>query len=251
MSAAWWTTSCRVASSTARRVRSRPSPSVSPTQRTTITPIVWKSLVRRLTMAVRLRRGEELVAGSSHGADRLGSAELAPELCDVDVDRARAAGVRHAPYEVEQPLPREHDAGMLEEAREQVELLRRQLDRVAVDGDVARVATEDDRPHGEQLVRIARLGPTKDCLDPRRELARRERLRDVVVGPEFEARDAVGLLVARGEHDDRDLRVRAQHAAHLEAVDAGKADVEHDEPDGMPAQFCDRLLPGAEPQHAP
>ena len=56
-------------------------------------------------------------------------AELAPQLRDVDVDGARAAGVGHPPDEVEQLLAREHDAGMLEEAREQVELLARQLDR--------------------------------------------------------------------------------------------------------------------------
>ena len=74
---------------------------------------------------------------------------------------------------------------------------------------------------------------------------------DVVVGAELEARDAVGLLVARGQHHDRHLRVRAHLPAHLEAVDPGQADVEHDEPHRMAPQLGDGLLAGAEPDDAP
>ncbi len=122
--------------------------------------------------------------------------------------------------------------GMLEEAREQVELLARQLDLSAGDGDVARVAPQHDVARREHLVLVAVLDAAQDRLDARGELARRERLRDVVVGAELEAGDAVGLLVARGQHQDRHLRVRAHLPADLEAVDPRQADVEHDEPTG-------------------
>ena len=47
------------------------------------------------------------------------------------------------------------------------------------------------------------LAAAQHGLDPRRQLARRERLHDVVVGADLEPGDAVGLLVARGQHQDR------------------------------------------------
>ena len=126
---------------------------------------------------------------------------------------------------------------VLEEAREQVELLARQLDVLARDRHVVRVAAQHDLAGGEHLVLGALLGPAEDRLDPGGELARRERLRDVVVGAELEAGDPVGLLVARGQHHDRHLRLGAHLPADLEAVDPGQADVEHDEPDRVAAQL--------------
>ena len=121
----------------------------------------------------------------------------------------------------------------------------------AADGHLARVAPQDDLARRQHLVLVALLGAAEDRLDPSRELARRERLGDVVVGAELEPRDAIGLLVARGEHDDRHLRAGADPAADLEAVDARQADVEHDEADRMAAELGDRLLARPEPDDAP
>ena len=60
------------------------------------------------------------------------------------------------------------------------------------------------------------LGGSGRCLrapehrpDAGDQLARAERLHDVVVGPELEAGHPVGLVPARGEHDDRDSSNRA------------------------------------------
>ena len=47
-------------------------------------------------------------------------------------------------------------------------------------------------------------GPPQQRADTRRELAGRERLRDVVVRAELEADDPVGLLAARRQQDDRE-----------------------------------------------
>src|SRR3954447_10334393 len=140
---------------------------------------------------------------------------------------------------------------MLEEASEEVELFRRQLDVLAGDGDIARVTAEHDLVRGEDRVLPTLLDAPEDRLDARCELTRREGLRDVVVCTELEARHAVGLLVARGEHHDRHFRLRPHLPAHLEAVDAGEPDVEHDETDGMAAELRDRLLTRAEPDDAP
>src|SRR5581483_5288242 len=105
---------------------------VSATQMSTTTAIPQKSRERRLPPRISGR--DELVAGASHRPDPLGISQLAPQLGDMHVDRAGSARIRHAPDEVEQALAREHDPGMLEEAREEVELLARKLDLRAGDG---------------------------------------------------------------------------------------------------------------------
>jgi hypothetical protein len=71
----------------------------------------------------------------------------------------------------------------------------------------------------------------QDGADARDQLAGGEGLDDVVVGAELQAGDAVGLLAARGEQDDRDARaLLLAHPAHdLQPVDPGHHQVEHDE----------------------
>src|SRR5581483_2238199 len=98
---------------------------------------------------------DRLVARAADRANQAPPAELLAQLRDVDVHGAGAAGERHSPDPVEQALAREHEAGVLREVREQVELLRGQLDRRAVDGDRAARALDGDvsEPHG--LVRGA------------------------------------------------------------------------------------------------
>ena len=73
------------------------------------------------------------------------------------------------------------------------------------------------------------FGAAEDRAHAGDQLARRERLGQVVVGAEFEAEQLVELVVARGEHDDRRRRVAADLAGDVEAVGAGQAQVEDDE----------------------
>src|SRR5919108_121078 len=91
-----------------------------------------------------------------------------------------------------------------------------------------------------------RLCPSEDSADPRHELARRERLGQVVVGAELEADDAIRFLVTRGQDQNRDVTAAAQLSTEGEAVDVGKAEVEHDEarllpPDRLEAAFAGAL----------
>ena len=74
-----------------------------------------------------------------------------------------------------------------------------------------------------------RGGAPQDGADPRDHLASAERLDDVVVGAELEADDAVGLLPARREDDDRHARRRPQLAADVEPGAVRQPDVEQDE----------------------
>ena len=91
--------------------------------------------------------------------------------------------------------------------------------------------------------RAAPLDAAQQRLDPRDELAHRERLGHVVVGADAEADEHVGLVVAGGEHEDRDRALGLDAAADLEAVDAGQHDVEHDDV-GVAAGRRRRRRPG-------
>ena len=80
-------------------------------------------------------------------------------------------------------------------------------------------------------------------LDPRQQLARVERLGQVVVGAAFQALDAAGFVTLGGEHDDRHLVVRlAQATAGGQAVLAGQHEVEHQQLEQLAGQQAIHLL---------
>ena len=67
-------------------------------------------------------------------------------------------------------------------------------------------------------------------VNARDELARIERLRQIVVGAHLESDDAVDVLAFGRQHDDRHrLAGAAQPAAYRQAVFAGEHEVQHDE----------------------
>ena len=70
-------------------------------------------------------------------------------------------------------------------------------------------------------------------VDPGQQFARVERLGEVIVGAHFKSENAIDILAARGEHDDRHLRFGADLAAQAEAVLARQHDVEDQEVDAM------------------
>ncbi len=59
----------------------------------------------------------------------------------------------------------------------------------------------------------------------------------------------VGLMVVRGENDDRHRGERADAPQHLEAVDVGKSEVEHEEIRCAAGRDDDRLLAGCDVEH--
>src|SRR5207248_5408131 len=61
---------------------------------------------RRRRDVTRSSRRDRLVAGTAHGADQVGTPELAPKLGDVDVDRAGPPRECPAPDPVDQLLAR-------------------------------------------------------------------------------------------------------------------------------------------------
>jgi hypothetical protein len=73
----------------------------------------------------------------------------------------------------------------------------------------------------------ARSAP-QDRLHSRQQLARLEWLGQIVIGAELEPDDAIHGITARGEHQDRRLRLRPNAAAHIKTVDIGQREVEND-----------------------
>ena len=108
---------------------------------------------------------------------------------------------------------------------------RRHSDRPQAVGDEHRL----HRPSGASAP--PKLGPNAG-----HQLARAERLDDVVVGPQVEADDLVRVAAARGEQDDRHIAVLAQPAADLQPVEAGQHDVEQDEVEAVRSRAAARAL---------
>ena len=101
------------------------------------------------------------------------------------------------------------------------------------------------------LGRRALPGPAQDGAHPRHQLAGRERLDQVVVGPQLQAEDAVDLVVARREEEDGHRAAGADLAADVEPVAcAREADVEDDDPGVRLLEDLEALLAVAGQQHA-
>ena len=120
---------------------------------------------------------------------------------------------------------------------EQIELGRRHPDGCAVDEHQPAVGVDEDRADLAYPLAVRHAGRApEDRLDPGDQLAWAERLGQVVVGAQLQAEDAVDLVVAGGQEDDRcPIAVVAEPAADLEAVQAGQADVEHASDRAQPA----------------
>src|SRR5581483_11992149 len=155
--------------------------------------------------------------------------DLRAQAAHVHRHRARLAGVRVVPDVRHELLAREHAARMPREVIQQVELARRQLDAPARVLDRARARVDAQVREAQRLAvsLLARARAAQHRRDARGQLARAERLRDVVVRADAEADELVHLLAAGREHDHGDGRAGAQAAADFEAIDARQHHVEH------------------------
>ena len=210
--------------------------------------MVQKRLRRAAHIAVmRLR---EAVAGAP---DRLEVArargiglELAAQAAHQAVDRAVVDHAIAAPDLLHQRLAAEHAAGPRREEVEKIELERRERDRfsVALDDATAPDRCEDRRCSSTRSVSSAARAPQQRA-HPRHQLGGAERLRDVVVGADLEPEQLVALAGPRRHHEDRDVAVAADAARHLEPVEPGQAEVEHDERRLQAREVGQRAIPVA------
>src|SRR3954453_715438 len=174
----------------------------------------------------------DLVPDAPDGGNRALVTELAAELAHMHVHGARVPRKRVTPDALEQLIAGQHQAAVIEQLPQQVELLWSELHLVAADCDLASPGVDLDGAvfhHG--LGRPAALlglgGAAQDRLDASDQLARVERLGQVVVGAHLEPDDLVDVVVAGGQHQDWHVRGGADLPAHLEPVDVGQHQVEH------------------------
>src|SRR5450759_386914 len=169
--------------------------------------------------------------------------ELLPQVPYVDVDRAGVTDVLVSPHLLHQPVAGEHDSRVGREDVKEVELLRGQLHLPdAVDLHPPAPAVHGEAPALEEFLRFlgGRLRPPEHRLDARDQLARAERLCEVIVGAQLQAHYLVHLGLTRCEHDDRDLRSLADLPEHFQAVLAGEHDVQHQKVGFLGEELLDR-----------
>ena len=93
--------------------------------------------------------------------------------------------------------------------------------------------------------------PPQHGPHPGDQLARIERLAEIVVGADLKADDAVDVLFQRGQENDGHVRaLGAQIPAHIEPRAVGQHDVEHDEIDLVRRQPLVQLVAACRKQHA-
>src|SRR5882672_30209 len=94
--------------------------------------------------------------------------------------------------------------------------------------------------------RALRDGLAEQLIDPFHQLARAERLRDVVVRADVEAQLLVDVPSLRGKEDHRNVlgrRARLDALAHLVAVELGHHDIQHDEVGLLRLHLLESLFP--------
>jgi hypothetical protein len=167
---------------------------------------------------------------------RIDVEELASQPFHVAVDRpiARARVVRVR--RLEQLIAAAHVTGPLAERLHQQELGDRETHGAPGPRGGVAIDVEGERAGGDARRRrrvgrgSAEARTAQQYFRAREELAHRERLAQVVVGPDLEPEHPIELFLTRGQEDDRQpLRLQPQPSTQLEAVDVGQADVEDHE----------------------
>ena len=98
--------------------------------------------------------------------------------------------------------------------------------RLYATGNIVVSDAERQRP---SLFLLDIMVPGKDGLDAGHQFAWAERLRDVVIGAQFQSENAIGLAAFRGQKDYRDRRQLDRLpdlAAKLQAIFSGHHDIE-------------------------
>ena len=113
--------------------------------------------------------------------------------------------------------------------RQDVELLGGQFDPHPGPGHFAMGEVEVEGAHVELVDPVTTAPAPQRGTDPGVELTHPEGFGDVIVGSLIECVDLAGLGTVGGQHDDGDVAVRPDGAAHLQAVGIGQSHVEDDD----------------------
>ena len=75
--------------------------------------------------------------------------------------------------------------------------------------------------------RFIPAGAAQDRANARHQFPRIERLRQIIVGADLKANNAVDIFSARGQQQHRQPRGRADAPQHFETIDPGQHDIQH------------------------
>src|SRR5882762_6969547 len=169
--------------------------------------------------------------------------DLVAKPAHIHLEVLRLVAVLRPPDAREEGIVGERLAGMARELGEQIELGRSEVDVLAGAPDASR------RQVDREIVRVDRSRPrwarrraAQHALDPRDELARGERLREVIVRTETESFDLVLFETARGQDDDRQICLLAHLLEDREPVPLGKGEIEHHKVGPLGVDHRERLI---------
>src|SRR3954447_14268394 len=217
---------CSLKSSRMRRWVSSPTATAKVHRIANVSPA--EVMARRQRMGRRSSTQDVPRAADRVQQSRLAAGlQLAPQGGDEDLDGGRLRARVVTPHLVEQALARDDDALVAHQVLEQLELALGELDAPVGAVDLVRVGIELEVARGQRRG-AARRAAAQQGAHAREELLALERLDQVVVGARVEPLDARLQRIPSGEHENRDVAVGAQPLGHLEAVEAGQAQVEQD-----------------------
>ena len=139
-----------------------------------------------------------------------------PDRCNSDMP----------PDAFEQLVAGENLAGVLRQVVEHVEFLGGQGDFLPIEGDQARLRVDGQIAKSQRIFGAGFSGgarPAQDSPHPADQLLRAERLDHVIIRAQFQPGDPVGFFAARGQQDDRHIRMVTQVAGEGKAIHAQAA----------------------------
>src|SRR5258706_3759408 len=178
-----------------------------------------------------IRSAFEFVAHTVHGNDVTLPAvvgfEFAPQVADVAIDGALVTFEGHAMRSSEQLRAGEDAPRLAYQAGENLEFGRRQADGLFGQQHFIARAVQGHVPGADHVALRVAARPAQDDAHTRSQLARAERLGDVIVRAQFQADELVALFHARSQHDDRDFAFAAHRAAYVDPIHTRHHQVEH------------------------
>ena len=145
----------------------------------------------------------------------------------MDVDHPVNNGFAVLVELIEQFVAREDPARRAHEGVQQLVFADREVNRLAVQGDLVHQVVEDQGPVLQHffLGWLHRVGATEDCLDPFDQFPGAERFDHIIIRTDGQAHDPVDFLFPGSEHQDGHVGGLADAAAYLPAVDSGQHDI--------------------------
>src|SRR5438093_4294423 len=167
--------------------------------------------------------------------------ELASDVLHVRVDRSLVRLERDTVCGVEQLRAREHTTGLPRHRGHELELGRSQIDDALRNGHAHAGKVERHVSDAEDLgLGRPALGAAKHGAHAGYELFWAERLRDVIVRTDLQPDELVRFFAPAGQHHDWNVRLSAEGARDVEAIELRKTEIEHDEVWSLPARARER-----------